>query len=153
MRLNIPSSFWEQAHAEFVKINIDHRTEIVEHNRRLGLTDDKSFMKHASYVGAIQVPPDFPDNLIAFTDTRTNRRFCDPGNKVYRDFFVSCWPNVTCVSNAGSVGDLVEAILGLAWTKSDRGKRISPEAEDFVKMLEQACLSDYLLGLYYTASE
>ena len=122
-------------------------------NRALGFKDEKSFLKHASYNGAIHVPNGFPDNLIDFIDKKTGHRFCDPCNAVYCDVFKKVWPNVTWMSNAETVGDLVEAILGLAWTKSDRGERISPEAEDFVKCVEQACLSEYLLRLYYSAPE
>ena len=150
MRRNIPESFWEKAHAEFCKINMLNRAKMVAYNRRLGLKDEKSFLKHASYNGAIQVPPDFPDYLIAFIDKKTNLRFCDPCNSVYRDVFLSVWPNVMWMSNKETVGDLVEAILGLAWKKVDMGETLGPEAEDFVKMIEQAVLSEYLLRLYYT---
>ena len=153
MRRNIPESFWEKAHAEFCKINMLNRAKMVAYNRRLGLKDEKSFLKHASYNGAIQVPPDFPDYLIAFIDKKTGRRFCDPCNSVYRDVFLSVWPNVMWMSNKETVGDLVEAVLGLAWTKVDLGETLGPEAEDFVKIVEQACLSEYLLRLYYSASE
>ena len=153
LRRNIPESFWAKAHAEFGNINMLNRARLREYNRRLGLKAQKSFLKHASYNGAIQVPPDFPDDLIAFIDTKTNLRFCDPCNSVYRDVFLSVWPNVTWMSNKETVGDLVEAILGLAWTKVDLGETLGPEAEDFVKIVEQACLSEYLLRLYYTNHE
>ena len=153
MRRNIPESFWAKAHAECCEINMLNRARLRDYNRRLGLKAQKSFLKHASYNGAIQVPPDFPDDLIAFIDTKTNLRFCDPCNSVYRDVFLSVWPNVMWMSNKETVGDLVEAVLGLAWTKVDMGETLGPEAEDFVKIVEQACLSEYLLRLYYPASE
>ena len=84
-------------------------------NRDLGYKDKKSFLKHASFHGAIRVPNDFPDNLIDFVDKKTGNRFIDPKNAVY------------------CVGDLVEAILGLAWVMNERGQTLSPVAEDFVK--------------------
>ena len=102
-------------------------------NRALGLKDEKSFLKHASYNGAIHAPNDFPDNHIAFIDKKSGDRFVDPTNRVYCDVFKTVWPNVTFMSNEETVGDLVEAILGLAWVKNDRGQTLSPEAEDFVK--------------------
>ena len=153
MRRNIPESFWAKAHAEFGNINMLNRARLREYNHRLGLKAQKSFLKHASYNGAIQVPPDFPDDLIAFIDTKTNLRFCDPCNSVYRDVFLSVWPNVMWMSNKETVGDLVEAILGLAWIKNDRGETLSLEAEDFVKMVEQACLSEYALRVWYPNHE
>ena len=153
LRRNIPESFWAKAHAEFGNINMLNRARLREYNHRLGLKAQKSFLKHASYNGAIQVPPDFPDDLIAFIDTKTNLRFCDPCNSVYRDVFLSVWPNVMWMSNKETVGDLVEAILGLAWIKNDRGETLSLEAEDFVKMVEQACLSEYALRVWYPNHE
>ena len=118
-------------------------------NRALGLKDEKSFLKHASYHGAIHVPNDFPDNHIAFIDKKSGDRFVDPTNRVYCDVFKKVWPNVTFMSNKETVGDLVEAILGLAWVMNERGPTLSPEAEDFVKIVEQACLSEYSLQTWY----
>ena len=153
MRRNIPESFWEKAHAEFCNINMLNRAKMVDYNRRLGLKDEKSFLKHASYNGAIQVPADFPDYLIHFIDKKTGHRFCDPCNSVYCDVFKKVWPNVTWMSNAETVGDLVEAILGLAWVKNDRGETLSLELQDFVKIVEQACLSEYALRVWYPNHE
>ena len=70
MRRNIDDSFWLRAHAEFCNINMLHRAEMVAINRALGYKAEKSFLKHASYNGAIHVPNDFPDNLIAFIDKK-----------------------------------------------------------------------------------
>ena len=153
MRRNIPDSFGEKVHAEFCKINIQNRAKLVAYNRALGLKDEKSFLNHASYNGAIRVPADFPDYLTPFIDKKTGPRFCDPGNWVYLIVFKKAWPNVTWTSNKGTVGDLLEAILGLAWIKNDRGETLSPEAEDFINMVEQACLSEYALGVYYPNQE
>ena len=118
-------------------------------NEALGYKAEKSFLKHASYNGAIHVPNDCPDNLVSFIDKKSGDRFVDPGNWVYCDVFKKVWPNVTFISNEETVGDLVEAILGLAWVKNDRGQTLSPEAEDFVNMLEQACLSEFSLQTWY----
>ena len=134
---------------EFCNINMQRRAEMVAINRALGLKDEKSFLKHTSYNGAIHVPNDFPDNLITFIDKKTGERFFDPGNPLYCDVFKAVWPNVTFMSNPGTVGDLIEAMLGLAWIKNDRGQTLSQEAEDFVQMVEQACLSEYSLQTWY----
>ena len=53
------------------------------------------------------------------------------------------------MSNKETVGDLVEAILGLVWVMNDRGQTLSLVAEDFVKIVEQACLSEYSLQTWY----
>ena len=95
------------------------------------------------------MPNDFPDNIISFVDKKSSDRFVDPTNRIYCHVFKTVWPNVTFISNEETVGDLVEAILGLAWVKNDRGQTLSPEAEDFVNMVEQACLSEYSLQTWY----
>ena len=43
----------------------------------------------------------------------------------------------------------IEAMLALAWTKKHWGETLSQEAEDFVQMVEQACLSEYSLQTWY----
>ena len=106
-------------------------------------------MKHASYLGAIRVPNDFPDDLISFIDKKSGDRFMEPGNWIYCYVFNRVWPNVTFVSNPVTVGDLIEAMLGLAWSKKHWGETLSQEAEDFLKMVEQACLSEYSLQTWY----
>ena len=149
MRRNIDDSFWLRVHSEFCNINLLRRAEMVAINRALGLKDEKSFLKHASYLGAIHVPNDFPDNLIDFIDKKSGDRFVDPGNWVYCYVFKRVWPNVTFMSNPETVGDLLEAILGLAWVMNERGQTLSPVAEDFLQILEQACLSEYSLQTWY----
>ena len=133
MQRNIDDNFWQRVHSEFCNINLLHRAEMVAINRSLGLSDEKNFLKHASYLGAIRVPNDFPDDLILFIDKKSGDRFIEPGNWIYCYVFNRVWPNVTFVSNPVTVGDLLEAILGLAWVMNDRGQTLSPEAEDFVK--------------------
>ena len=68
---------------------------------------------------------------------------------VYCDVFKNVWPNVTFMSNPERVGDLLEAILGLAWVMNERGQTLSPVAEDFLHIVEQACLSEYSLQTWY----
>ena len=149
LRRNIDDSFWLRVHSEFCNINLLRRAEMVAINRALGLKDEKSFLKHASYLGAIHVPNDFPDNLIDFIDKKSGDRFIDPGNWVYCYVFKRVWPNVAFMSNPETVGDLLEAILGLAWVMNERGQTLSPVAEDFLQILEQACLSEYSLQTWY----
>ena len=95
------------------------------------------------------MPNDFPDNRVWFIDKKSGDRFMDPGNWLYCYVFKSVWPNVTFVSNPVTVGDLLEAILGLAWVMNERGQTLSPVAEDFVRIVEQACLSEYSLHTWY----
>ena len=53
------------------------------------------------------------------------------------------------MSNPETVGDLLEAILGLAWVMNERGQTLSPVAEDFLQIVEQSCLSEYSLQTWY----
>ena len=125
------------------------RVAMVAINRSAGLKDQKSFLKHVSYAGAIRVPADFPNELLSWTDKKSGERFLDPTNTIYCDVFKAVWPNIRFVSNAGTVGDLIEAVLGLAWAMKAREESLSHGAENFVQLLEQACLSEYSLQTWY----
>ena len=114
-----------------------------------GYKDEKRFVKHMSYNGAIRVPKDYPNFWIAYTDQESGDRYIDPGNGIYSVVFKNCWPKVSFISNEETVGDLMEAMLGLAWIKNHQGQTLSPEAEDFVNMIEQACLSEFSLQTWY----
>ena len=149
MRTHIPHDFWHKVHTEFCDINLRRRVELTAINRSKGLNDQKSFIKHVSYAGAIRVPPDFPNELLSWTDKKSGERFLDPANTLYCDVFKAVWPHVTFISNPESVGDLIEAFFGLAWAMKDRGINLSQEGWDFVQMLEQACLSENTLRRWY----
>ena len=105
-----------------------------------------------SYAGAIRVPPDFPNELLSWTDKKSGERFLDPRNAIYCDVFKAVWPNVR-FSNAETVGDLIEAVLGLTWAMKAREETLSPGAEDFVQLLEQAILCVYSLQTWYPGTE
>ena len=151
MKRHIPDDFWYRVHTELCDINIRRRAEMEAIKQRLHLKMEKSFLKHASYCGAIRVPDDFPKALIKYTNEETGERFLDPRNAIYCDVFKAVWPNVTFISAPGTVGDLIEALLGLTWVKKDRGETIPPEMDDFVQMLEQLSLMEYSLQTWYGA--
>ena len=152
LRTHIPDDFWHKVHTEFCDINLRRRVELTAINRSKGLSDQKSFMKHVSYAGAIHVPPDFPEELLSWTDKKSGERFLDPRNAIYCDVFKAVWPNVR-FSNAETVGDLIEAVLGLTWAMKAREETLSPGAEDFVQLLEQAILCVYSLQTWYPGPE
>ena len=149
--MHIPDQFWLKLHTEFCDINMRRRVEMVEINRSAGfkLKDKKSFLKHVSYAGAIRVPADFPNELLTWTDKKSGERFLDPQNAIYSAVFKAMWPSITFISKSETVGDLIEAVLGLAWDMKARRETLSHAAEDFVQLLEQACLSEYSLQTWY----
>ena len=147
--MNIPDDFWHKVHTEFCDINLRRRDELVAINRFAGLKGQKSFIKHVSYAGAIRVPADFPNELLSWTDEKSGERFLDPQNAIYNAVFKAMWPSITFISKSETVGDLIEAVLGLAWAMKARGETLSHVAEDIVQLLEQACLSEYSLQTWY----
>lgn len=119
-------------------------------NRALGYRENKSFLKHVSYVGAIRVPDAFPDKEISWRDPDTGERYLDPGNAVYCAAFRSVWDQVIPERNQKTIGDLIEAMLGWAWTKRVRhGELDSPLCEAFLKWLETLILVQYTLWEWY----
>ena len=93
--MHIPDNFWLRVHTEFCDINMRRRVEMVEINRSAGfkLKDQKSFLKHVSYAGAIRVPADFPNELLTWTDKKSGERFLDPQNAIYSAVFKAvCGP-------------------------------------------------------------
>ena len=143
MRKHIPENFWRKVHTEFCDINMRRRVAMV------AIKDQESFHKHVSYAGAIRVPADFPNELLAWTDEKSGERFLDPKNDIYCAVFKNTWPSITFVKNPKTVGDLIEAVLGLTWAMKAQGETLSVAAEDFVQLLEQACLSEYSLQTWY----
>ena len=149
MKRHIPDDFWCRVHTELCDINMRKRAEMEAINQCFGFKKEKSFLKHVSYCGAIRVPDDFPKALIKYTNKKTGERFLDPTNAIYCDVFKAVWPNVTFISAPGTVGDLIEALLGLAWAKKHRGETLLPKQDDFVQMIEQLTLSEYSLQTWY----
>ena len=150
LRTNIESNFWDQTKDLLDKIDYERREEMVIINEQMGLSTRKAFLKHLSYHGVVRVPPECPE---CHYETE-GVRYIDPKNWIYAKVFRSAWPRARASreQNDHTVGDLVEALLGWHFTLTMVHKRrIEPIAEDFVKMLEKACLTCWALHEYFEA--
>ena len=143
----IPGDFWLRVHAAFCEINLRRRAEMIAVNQAMGYNPRKSFLKHVSYCGAIRVPDAFPSEggHIIWTDPITRERYLDPTNKVYKDSFKVVWPTVMMYENEGTIADLLEAVLGLAWRQRQQRLTAPGIGEDFVAVLEVLLLAEYSL--------
>ena len=114
--------------------------------------EKKTFLKYVSHYGAIRIPLDvangLPPGSLLYNDPRDGMML-DPTNRIYKDVLRLVWPDSQDLEwwNDGTVGDLVEAFLGLAWKMRSLGKRYGHLAEDFIAMLELALLAHYILEL------
>ena len=140
----IPISFWENAHNRFCEIDELRRADIVRINAALGLSEKKRFLKLVSYQGAVRVPANYPKKGLWFDETCSGWAM-DPGNWVYKKVFLRAWPTVTFVSNESTIGDLIEAMLGLAWAHRARNIVIPEIAREFIRLLEHAIWTEYVL--------
>ena len=90
-------------------------------------------------------------NVIAWEDDIGT--YFDPGNWVYAQVFQECWPKAAealGLSNQGTIGDMVEALLGWHWrNKTTNNGKVQTLAEDVVKNLEASCLTCWLLHSAY----
>ena len=103
----------------FAEVNLLHRDRIAEYNQAEGLSSSKSFLKIMSYHGAIRVPFDYPEGAYLSWKDHTGR-YIDPGNRVYAEVLRACWPSLLPTwyvqrSHPETTGDLLEALLGIAW--------------------------------------
>ena len=117
-------------------------------NAAFELSEKKRFLKLVSYFGAVRVPANYPQKDLWFDETRSEWAM-DPGNWIYKNVFRLAWPRVTFVSNEETIGDLVEAMLGLAWRHRERNIVIPEIACDFIRILEQALWTEYVLINWY----
>ena len=146
LQRNIGEKCWESMDARMCQINLDRRQELIRINSRLNLSDRKSFKKLVPYDGSIRVPDDFPDKLVTWFDPCLKERSLDPGNLIYQKAFRRVWPNVLPhVQNEETVGDLVEALLAIAWKFRVLGIALSTLALDFVEQLESLICCEYTL--------
>ena len=107
---------------------------------------DKKLIKHVSRSGAVRMPINFPRNRCHWTDC--TGQYYDVGNKVYGNIFKACWPafvNKTGKSNDKKLGDLVEFILAMHWSRAKRQLQIQEKIRQFIIALEAACLADAIL--------
>ena len=87
--------------------------------------------------------------LTAWADPKTCHRFFDPGNRIYQDAFRAVWHNTRTVQHQQTIGDLFEAVLGLAWAMQDQGLALPTVAQDFVRYVENLILAEYSLTNWY----
>ena len=74
----------------------------------------------------------------------------DPGNWICKGVALRTWHTVTFVANEETIGDLLEAMLGLAWAHRARDI-VAPEvAIDFVRRLGQAIWTEHVLIYSYS---
>ena len=126
--------------------NIELREYISERNKLLGLKECTTLLKLASYCGAIRVPYYVQKNYVCYEDA--TGRYLDPTNHVYKDIFLACWPDAATklgLYNRGTIGDLVEALLGVRWLKTRDGKSIQDIEHDIIQTIEMACLHEFFL--------
>ena len=90
------------------------------------------------------MPANYPQKGLWFDETCSGWAM-DPGNWVYKKVFLRAWPTVTFVSNESTIGDLIEAMLGLAWAHRARNIVIPEIARDVIRLLEQAIWTEYVL--------
>ena len=120
--------------------NIEWREDISQRNKDLGLKEGTTLLKHASYYGAIRLPYYIPKDFVCYEDA--TGRYLDPTNHVYKDMFLACWPEAATelgLYNDGTIGDLVEALLGVCWLKTRDGKSIQDRKHDIIQTIEIAC--------------
>ena len=148
LQTNVKSTFWCKLKTWFEEITQTHRTYIAGYNKKYGLTKKKSAWKLCSYFGAIRVPKAFslPKQDIAWEDDTDT--YIDPGNWVYAQVFQECWPEAAKawgLSDKGTIGDMVEALLGWHWHKTTNNGKVPTLEKDVVKNLEASCLTLWLL--------
>ena len=80
-------------------------------------------------------------------------RYADLTNGAYLEVMRSCWRSsvdVLNISNAETAGDLVEAILGWYYILTVRRRtRFDVLVDDFIVMLERACLGVYIKNVIH----
>ena len=96
------------------------------------------------------MPEAFPDSEWVWLDVKTGERYIDPTNLIYYDAFRQVWPHTFAGYSKKTLGGVVEATLGLAWTLRDRGRWYPDIAKDFVEQLERFILAEYSIQTWYT---
>ena len=90
------------------------------------------------------MPANCPQTGLWFDETCSGWAM-DPGNWIYKTVLLRAWPTVTIVSSGGTVGDLIEAMLGLAWAHRARNIVITEIACDFIILSEHAIWTEHVL--------
>ena len=142
LRRTVQAVLWDRFHEKFVELNLDHREELKVINARLGLKPSKSFLKHASYCGAVRAPADYDGKVSCYCNIK-NQAYLDVNTYNYASFFRYVWPTAAAAAyNDETAGDLVEAVLGLHWAHHVHGNRaFCDAAENFVYVLEMGLLA------------
>ena len=142
LKQEVPDQFWLKVVQRFESANTDARMALV-HSRTPPEYGWLSYKKFLSHHGALRLrPQEVPPGLQP--PPLNEWGMYDPGNWVYKEVFFACWPLAAQelgYSNEGTVGDLVEALLGWVWFQ---GHVLPAPAMRVVEALERACLAVYL---------
>ena len=148
--------FWDKFKDHLDEVASLHRNELKQINERIGLKEAKSFLKHLSYFGAIEIPKTsaIPDRHVAYVLILENGeriRYIDPLNVRYAEVFRCIWPeSLTHITNVETLGDVVEAFLGYHWAlKWRKQHQFQPIIEDIVSVLSRAILACWTLDLAF----
>jgi len=133
-------------------VNLTYREQLILVNIRQGLSERKSFRKLVSYAGAVRMPEWIDAGWTCWVHDN-GTRYMDVGNYHYAAVFTRAWPTVVerhNLSNNETVGDLIEALLGWYFVRTElRGHRLTDFCDDTIAMLEQACVAQWALYAFF----
>ena len=142
LRQEVPCEFWLMVHERFRQANQDARMSLVRSSMASHVMTYRKFLSH---YGALRCPPEIVP-LGLEPPALDGCGVYDPGNAVYKETFLACWPGAAQtlgLSNEETVGDLLEGLLG--WV-SFRRYALPQRASRIVEELEKACLAVFLLA-------
>ena len=150
LKQTVPVQFWMIMKAKFEESGLKNQEALQRYNRNVNASIYRSLRKWYSYFGACRITQDTPwwfTNQNAFWCIWSFTFYVDLGNAVYRRLMTDAWPSLTeHMSNAETLGDCLEALLGLFYIKKVLyNRRISALEDTIITAIEVAAFSLSLL--------
>lgn len=155
LRRNVPCEFWVELSNLFTEANHDIEA-MCALRKKLGIENEKkSYRKILSYYGAVRVPEAcvgfVEPHWIAHLDP-DGTKYLDPCNSIYCRVFECAWPNALRglgMSNEKTVGDLMEALLGIGWCQRQTKRHVTTMADSVLRHIEDAVFATWVCENYY----
>ena len=151
LRNNVAGILWMRVREELLELNLKHQDRLLEMSLEENphRTRQVSLRKRLSRHGALRVPKGFRDlwplNLVSWREPSEgsciehNELYYDPGNAIYAKAIKEIWPFYEYEwnhMNDETVGDHVEAVLGLFWLHRYHGKDMPDIVHWFIEQFE-----------------
>ena len=155
LRSLVPQDFWGKMCEHFTRSQEEHKGQLAHLNAEQGVKATRTLRKWYSYYGACRIlssPAHLP-HWGFFRCPHTQVEYVDLGNRTYKAVMTAAFPQACRTmgwANEGTLGDLLESLLGYYYIKTVLHlKPASVEEQDVVAAIEKAAFAHRLLTDLY----